>query len=368
MQKFTVHNQKEINQKIETDLAQIKKIILKSDDDIVSIILVGGFGRGEGSVILKNNKIQIVNDYDIVIITKKALPTEQIKILSERIIKELSIRLVDLIPYRISDLSSLPLTIFNYDLKYASHIFFGDKNILNLLPEYESELIPLSEGKNLLINRLICLTESFSKKFVKKRLSKKQFLFLVNQCSKAVLAVSDSLLLLRKKYHPSYQVRAKMFNKEYGKMKKLNSLVSEATEFKLMPQDSILLSDPANYWYARKEIFLSNFLNFMNSYYKRKFLTVDEFVTYYLKANKPGLVEKIIKALGISTRSSNYMRTKIDSAQILILAAYEKNSIKKEYLKKAQQLLGPYLDKTNRSLSWEQLRKANVKLWYKYFH
>lgn len=365
---FTFKKNREINRKIERDLSAIKRVLINNLKDVYALILVGGFGRGEGSVILKNNQVQIVNDYDIVIVAKKVISREQIKLLSKRITKMLSIRLIDLIPLRFSDLPHLPLTIFNYDLKYANYIFFGDQKVLDIMPDYKSELIPLSEGKNLLINRLICLAESFSEKYKNKETTGKQSLFLVNQCAKATLAVSDAFLLLRNKYHPSYEIRARMFKKEYGKMKKLNSLVSEATKFKLMPQDSIQLSDPANYWYSRKEIFLSNFLNFMNSYYKKKFLTIDEFVTYYLKINQPKMIEKLASFLNIQYRASNFLRAKIDCTQLLVLAAHEADSINKYYLNKAQELLAPYHEENSKSLSWEQLRKVNVELWYKFFH
>ena len=68
--KYT-HN-KEYNEKVENDLRIIKEILIKETNPI-SIILFGGFGKGEGSVQKIKNKVVPLNDYDIYLITKNKL-------------------------------------------------------------------------------------------------------------------------------------------------------------------------------------------------------------------------------------------------------------------------------------------------------
>jgi len=57
--------------------------------------------------------------------------------------------------------------------------------------------MPLKEGKILLFNRLICLLECYSEDFLLREPKVEEKFFLVNQCSKAILACCDALLLLK---------------------------------------------------------------------------------------------------------------------------------------------------------------------------
>src|SRR3989344_9687553 len=69
MGKYTVYG-KSVDEKIQIQLNEICKVIVKYVNPI-SIILIGGFGRGEGSVIFKNREFIPINDYDIYAITSK---------------------------------------------------------------------------------------------------------------------------------------------------------------------------------------------------------------------------------------------------------------------------------------------------------
>ena len=68
---------KEYNKKVENDLNIIKEILIKETNPI-SIILFGGFGKGEGSVQKIKNKVTPLNDYDLYLIVKKRLNEKQL--------------------------------------------------------------------------------------------------------------------------------------------------------------------------------------------------------------------------------------------------------------------------------------------------
>ena len=67
---FTIQKKNNYNLKIKEDLTIINNIILGDIYDVISLVLVGGFGRGEGSMLSYNNQIIPINDYDIVVISK----------------------------------------------------------------------------------------------------------------------------------------------------------------------------------------------------------------------------------------------------------------------------------------------------------
>ena len=69
---YTINKDLKINKKIADDLKSIVNGIIKIIGDyVISIYLVGGFGRGEGSVYIDNENIKIVNDYDLLIVVKQ---------------------------------------------------------------------------------------------------------------------------------------------------------------------------------------------------------------------------------------------------------------------------------------------------------
>ena len=66
--KFTYTYNKKVQIRIISDLNIIKNELLKYIPEIKALILAGGFGRGEGSVLLQDGLVQPINDYDIYII------------------------------------------------------------------------------------------------------------------------------------------------------------------------------------------------------------------------------------------------------------------------------------------------------------
>jgi len=58
-----------INKKIQHDLDYIcRKVKRLLGKNLHSILLCGGFGRGEGSITISKGKVHIVNDYDFTIV------------------------------------------------------------------------------------------------------------------------------------------------------------------------------------------------------------------------------------------------------------------------------------------------------------
>ena len=69
---FTSHESASIDAQIASKLQLITKIILENVPYVRSILLTGGFGKGEGSVRKTNNeKILCLRDFDIAVIADK---------------------------------------------------------------------------------------------------------------------------------------------------------------------------------------------------------------------------------------------------------------------------------------------------------
>lgn len=352
---YTIHQDPEIDGRIERDLKIITETLINRFDSIDALILVGGFGRGEGSVIFESGQPTPLNDYDIVIITNTPLPQDELKKCSKDLVDMLGIRLIDLIPLSKRGLKNLPFTMFNYDMKYGSYVFCGDPNIISEMPERDPKSMPLIEGKILLFNRLICPLESFSIDFLKREPEQNKKFFLVNQSGKTILACADALLVLNAEYHHNYKEKCKRFIKSYPNDMERIKLVKRAAEFKLKPQKNIGF-DTVEYWFQAKEFYEETFKQLMAKLYNRDFNDWIDFCNFYAST---GLFRKLLHSVFRSSLS----KTNIEIAEILILFSINKNSIDSGMLKKASKIFKYPLDKDDIT-SWNELRKVVVKRWF----
>jgi len=263
---FTIHRDKRIDSVIQSQLDLICKAIA-TKLPVESIILTGGFGRGEGSVIIEGDKVIPLNDYDLVVVVEnfrfvdRILKFKALRQLSEKLAEKVGIDFVDIYVLSVADIKSLAPTIFNYELRYGSTVIYGN-NVLKDLPATSPKEIPLWEGTRLLYNRMLGLLWGFSTEYLSKMPTKKKREFLISQCVKAALACCESLLLLAGEYNYSCQKRREIFNKNYKRMfnelyevlPKLSERVSIATDFKLSP-DYDMFDDPVELWFnLKKEI------------------------------------------------------------------------------------------------------------------
>ena len=356
---FTVHQDPFIDDHIENDLNIIAKSVLERIKGVISLVLVGGFGRGEGSILIEGGLVKPLNDYDIVMVTDYPVDQGKVKSLTQELIDKLKIRLVDLIPIEMGEIPSLPPTQFNYDMKYGGYCFWGE-DVLSLIPEYLPEEIPLESGKTVLFNRMICLLECYSDAFEERTLSDEEKFFLYNQCVKAILACSEALLIKKKKYHPSCIEREKRFEEEYPELRNLIALNHQATAFKLRPTRKIELKD-AQFWSQT----VSEYVNVLSLYLK-DFCTTDSTpregdnsplktiysylsVPLYIKLSEKELIERLQIAL-LSAKSSK------GSLGFLF------NIIAETYLNRLM------ANSSIRIRPWEQMRKECVELWFQKLH
>ena len=174
-----------------------------------ALVLLGGYGRGEGSPMIgPHGKELPFNDYDLIVVTNSLDP--MLKRALKKLEKELSEKLglpVDLYPYLSTALPKCEFSLLNYEMKYGHRVIRGDKTVLDAMPAYPHDGIPLSEGTRLLMNRGKLLLD------IKRRLAQPEtltheerqrflkFLFKVD------LAFGDCALLLRGAYDLSYTVK-----------------------------------------------------------------------------------------------------------------------------------------------------------------
>ena|SRR3989344_1687165 len=263
---YSYHNEK-VDSIIEKDLSIIKSVILKEIKPI-SIILFGGFGKGEGIVEIKKDGITPLNDYDLYIITDKSYPDAYIEKLGvkcsqaigkggldfvenpEETYDENKFFHVDLrvIPYK--NLRKLMPTQRTFELKHGSKIIYG-KDVRYLIPNVR---VAVPEAIRILFNKMDHLLLS------KDNHPRIKSIYI----SKSYTDLCSALLIFENRFTGTYSARNQVFQ-TLDFPKELRKKVEWANDFRKNPKIMDNLDEEwgeAKYWvgYAFKYIIV-NYLN-----------------------------------------------------------------------------------------------------------
>lgn len=295
MGKYTDSTNSEIDSQLQSYLDIVINLVNKKIDGITSIILSGGFGRGEGSFLIEQDKVRPLNDFDVYLVIKNKISEDilnEIALEARKLIgtEEVSMHIfkrhkfmnsdasysqlfyIDLKAFPINYFRHLPPMMRYYDLKNASTVIAGRKDILGEMVNYRLEDLPIAEGLRLLLNRMSHLIQ-FPPIYADKKRSHQLLVFHV---VKAYLACAAALLQLSGKYQPSYkrnmeileQTFADDFPGLYKKIPDLPAKVREFTEFRMQPDFSLYDGRDFNIWHEAKtniglvsQYFLSKYTN-----------------------------------------------------------------------------------------------------------
>jgi len=301
------------DKKIEQDMEIICKEILNRIENVETIILTGGFSRGEGPVEKEKEKIFPYNDYDIQVISKIPVSKEEVDKISIEISKKLGyIGIANFYPFKkenqkmkdnfyvdlkvdsVGDLKKMPPRIRTYELKNNSMILYG-KDLRYIIPNYSLRSIPLSEGAKLLLDRMSQMIEYYS---IKKNYDEEFLTYIIQQ---AYAACCTSLLLLSKRYEIGYKksmhilkdTYRKDFPELYEKIPDLDKKIEQFIEWKLNLEKTPNKEIKKEWFIAKKNI-LEVSKYFFSRFLHKKIESLDdlskailnmkkEFYTSYLK-------------------------------------------------------------------------------------
>ncbi len=265
--KYTKNNL--ANKKIQEYVDVIKEEILKDIPYVKSIIMGGGFGRGEGSVEIANGKFIPINDMDIFIISNKPIPESVLNKTSNKISSRIGLEktgvdfynferekysntfYLDLKSLTIHDLKHVPPIIRYYELKESGMILYGE-DVRKIMPKHK---LFLAEGFRSIIDRMAMLGEYFSMDYLNKISVNEKRGLMYLACNKAYHSCCAGLLFLNGKFTSGYEKRSKILSECYEKdfpelAKRIPDLpkkVEEAVKFKFNPDFSSKI-DPFKEW------------------------------------------------------------------------------------------------------------------------
>lgn len=301
-----------VDSKIDYDMKIVCDEILKIVRPI-SIILFGGFGRGEGSVLIKNNKIFPMNDYDIFIVQDRKIDADKIKELVDKIHLRLN-KGIDTLPdfnvsimqIKKSELLNLP-DIKAYDIKMGGKILYGE----DVRKEIDITIddVPLFSGSRLLFQKMIGLSMLFSTDYLHDPPNGHRKVSVAYECGRTYMEIGTALSLVLGFYKSTYSGRNEVIMGNFDSWLELSSMTPDLgrkidyfTNLKLFPNEHVYeCIDIVKLWLdARSDLgiilryYMYNYLGiktkdgewkeFSDSCYKKmKKIEFSGIIRYYLK-------------------------------------------------------------------------------------
>ncbi len=273
---------------VEASLQKQLDIIVRHTVDLYgndcTIILAGGFGRGEGSIRVNRNKIAIpLHDFDTYVVTERTAGREEHEAMERNIIKELSSLVetdlkeanfvlgVEVVPRR--SLYRLPPDLSTYEMKAASTVLYGP-DVRSVIP-VTSHDIALASGAITLFHRTTALLKNVEPKFLSSlKCPLEKRLEAVYECCKVYTEICTALSLLGGFYRPSYRLRAEDLQGSYSRFPELQEKIPNLpedvrshTRMKLASDFSSIIQKPMETWIETRRtlglvlrFFLSKFL------------------------------------------------------------------------------------------------------------
>jgi hypothetical protein len=201
---YSFSDDSELNAIVEQHLAVIRRSIVDAGLKPIALILGGSYGRGEGGIRRDDRgKPRPTNDYDVYMITDGKLPvTDRFKVrrLRKELSKNLGIWHVDVSLVDREDLTRGLVRMAFYDLKFGSHVFYGDSDVTTRIPYQGNGILPGEEVRNLLVNRMVTLVEGHPAICRKLSVGHK-----ARQIAKLFYAIADSRLVTHEAYETLYR-------------------------------------------------------------------------------------------------------------------------------------------------------------------
>jgi hypothetical protein len=247
-QRFTIDGGERLEKSIREFQDQVTKEILAiiPESNIDSILLGGGYGRGEGGVFVLENEELPYNDFEYYIFVKgNALLAQRrynppLSSIGEKLGSKWNMH-VDFKVASIDRLAGQKTSMFSYDL------MLGNQCLLGVAPPFQScehhheaGSIDVGEATRLMFNR--CSGLLFASEKLKAREPDDADLDFINRNhAKASLAFGDSILCAENNYHWSCRERGKRLAQmssipEALNLQQLQEWHQEGVVFKLRPE------------------------------------------------------------------------------------------------------------------------------------
>lgn len=244
------------------------KEVVKTLPNIQSIVLSGGFGRGEGSVIQTDQSVFLpLNDFDLYVFCFSGPHLSEYSDLKRRIQSKLAASgyddlqaQADIQFIRIPLISRINPDMSTLGLKVASRVIWG-ADLRGSIPITEANVPTRSVLLNAPFHSIAGLVKHFELEYIKNGIPDRKIRRLNYECYKSYLAMGTTLSLLRGYVEFYHSRRAKILCKSYKDWfpelyEEEPELANRIEKFTFLKLNSLTFNEPSNpikLWFSTRQ-------------------------------------------------------------------------------------------------------------------
>lgn len=363
--------QAEFDQRVEADLELIARTLEgEFPGQFEALVLVGAFGRGEGTMLKKDGEVYPVHDYDIVAVTRTELPHDKVAWVAGDLASKLGLPHVDLFAYRKTQLAAFGPSRFAVDLKGSGYVFHGDPAVLDLIHLQDPAKLPVDEARRLLFHRLPSLLECVQEADFHRDVEGEDAFRIAYMASKVILSAVEALAIESGDYHPSYREREQRFQELHKRHAHLCGLVAAATAIKLRGRIPAGF-DAVRYWLWARRFYLATLFRIVCRSYETPLADWWDLASFYdrwLFFFMRKAWNRVFNRAKYHEWVSIQQRVKLELALVFLqLARESRTQVRPHYLTAARDFLTAVTGK-KAPLDWEEARRVAVEWDYRILH
>ncbi len=226
-----------ITKMVEEIIAIIERTI--PEKDYKCLYMLGGYGRGEGGVVIVNGQERPHNNFDLMLVTNelRSEKAEELKTQINNSLKQLSDRIgvgIDISLIIGNKLRSSSCRMIWYDMKYGHKLLAGNSDLIMSCSQFTLHKIPPWDAKNLLVNRgtLMIINDLLLKQ---KTLDLELKKVIIRHKVKSIIGYGDCLLFFLGQYDWSYLEKQKRMQARKDVAPEFKKLYDDAMNFRFQP-------------------------------------------------------------------------------------------------------------------------------------
>ncbi len=249
--RFTARGGERVETHIAALMQQAREALSQAIEarELRAVVLIGGYGRGEGGVVVEGGVERPHNNFDFLLITKPGADERNLKARADRALAPLALEHgigMDVGVVREDKLARSTCLVMWYDMRYGHKTLLGDASFVPGLERFRADRIVAADVRNLLVNRgtLLLINELLearlpgpndavtTQRAKALELDKKT---IVKHAIKAIIGYGDALLFFLGDYHFSYVEKQRRMKARNDVPASLKRLYDEAMEFRFAP-------------------------------------------------------------------------------------------------------------------------------------